>query len=112
MHLIVEGSQDEHHAFEVRTEYAAADDYDDWKSNVYAKLARLPWCCRISPHASSKEGSMEWIEKGQLVLNPGWLDAGHYAVLTIGHRDADENDGDVGYEVTECTMKQLPVVEV
>ncbi|RHY01297.1 hypothetical protein DYB36_006247 [Aphanomyces astaci] len=83
MHLIVEGSQDEHHAFEVRTEYAAADDYDDWKSNVYAKLARLPWCCRISPHASSKEGSMEWIEKGQLVLNPG-----EWQSLITTHEDA------------------------
>ncbi|ETW07496.1 hypothetical protein H310_02002 [Aphanomyces invadans] len=108
MELVVEGSMEDHIPLEVRTEYAA-EVLDDWKNNVYANLARLPWCCRIAPNAKSREGRIEWKEKGQLLLTPGWLDAGYFAVLTITHRDADENDGDVGYEVTYCTIERVPV---
>ncbi|KAG9413494.1 hypothetical protein AC1031_012714 [Aphanomyces cochlioides] len=103
MDLIVEGSKDERFAFEIRTIY---HDSPDGRYNVYSKLSRLPWCCRIGLSAA-KEGYMEWIEKGQLYLAPGWLEDGFFSLLTIAHRKDDENDGDEGYEVVRCRMERL-----
>ncbi|KAF0719720.1 Aste57867_842 [Aphanomyces stellatus] len=103
MELVVEGSKDDCLVFEVRTEYS---DAPDGRYNVYSKLARLPWCCRICL-SQAKAGYFEWIEKGQLLLAPGWLEVGYFALITVAHRDGDDNDGDMGYEVTRCRMERL-----
>ncbi|OQR87516.1 hypothetical protein ACHHYP_08699 [Achlya hypogyna] len=101
--LIIEGFASENQvAMEIRTKYVL----DDSQCTVYRKLARLPWCARIclSPDPA---GSIEWIEKGQVVLRPGWFEHGNFALLEFGPRATDDDDVEASWDVKACEVLNL-----
>ncbi|OQR92599.1 hypothetical protein THRCLA_08661 [Thraustotheca clavata] len=103
--LIVEGFGNAPYgrlAMQIRTKYTV----DDHLCNVYRKFARLPWCCRIMPGVS-KCGSIEQVENGQVVLLPGRLVDGYFAIVEIGPRSLHEYDEEEAWDVKECKIYNL-----
>ncbi|KDO27212.1 hypothetical protein SPRG_07461 [Saprolegnia parasitica CBS 223.65] len=109
--LVVEGwssAIDGHVAMELRTKYAI----DESQCSVYRKLARLPWCCRIGLSERSL-GSVDWIEKGQVLLRPGWFSSGSFALVEFGPRtlgadtEDEEEDEEPAWDVKACEVFHL-----